>query len=113
MVKTSDLTNKQLTRVAKRMNTTVEELKKIPYIHKELAYTKLGKFTSRAGKGLEGAVPDLISVEIIRNVLSPAFKQQQYSNGLNNTVDHLIAASKNEYQADPLENNNGGLSFVF
>jgi uncharacterized protein len=79
-----------------------------------LVLVSLGDRKARieVGKGLEGAVPDLISVEIIRNVLSPAFKQQQYYNGLNNTVDHLIAASKNEYQADPVENNDGGLSFV-
>ena len=56
MVETATLTNKQLTRAAKRMKISVEELRKIPNIAKEVAYTKLGKFASRAGKGLEGAV---------------------------------------------------------
>jgi uncharacterized protein len=50
------------------------------------------------GNGLEGAVPDLISAEIIRNVLRPNFKEQQYYKGLNGSVDNLMAASKNEYQ---------------
>jgi hypothetical protein len=56
MVDVTKLSNKQLARAAKRMKVTVDELKKTPYIHKELAYTKLGKFSSRAGKGLEGAL---------------------------------------------------------
>jgi uncharacterized protein len=52
------------------------------------------------GSGLEGAVPDMIGAEIIRNVLRPAFKKQQYFEGLNSTIDNLIAASKNEYKGD-------------
>ena len=55
MVETATLTNKQLTRAAKRMKISVEELRKIPNIAKEAAFTRLGKFASRAGKGLEGA----------------------------------------------------------
>ncbi len=53
------------------------------------------------GKGLEGAVPDLIAAEITRNVIKPAFKQQMYYEGLDAAADNLIAASKNEYQAEP------------
>jgi uncharacterized protein len=58
------------------------------------------------GSGLEGAVPDIIASELIRNVLRPAFKQQKYFDGLDGTIDNLIAASKNEYHADPKANTN-------
>jgi uncharacterized protein len=67
------------------------------------------------GSGLEGAVPDLIGAEVLRNVLKPAFKQGLYFDGFNGTIDNLIAASKNEYTADAKsanDNSGGGIVLI-
>jgi uncharacterized protein len=47
-------------------------------------------------KALEGAVPDLAARQIIRDQISPAFKQGQYAAGLNAGVDQLMARIKGE-----------------
>ena len=47
-------------------------------------------------KALEGAIPDLASRQIIRDHISPAFKQGDYAGGLNAAVDALIARIKAE-----------------
>jgi uncharacterized protein len=53
------------------------------------------------GYGLEGALPDLIASEIIRYDMNPNFKQGNFYQGLDAATDNIIAATKNEYQADP------------
>ncbi|MFZ7230850.1 TPM domain-containing protein [Avibacterium avium] len=49
------------------------------------------------GQGLEGALPDAFLAQIIRNVITPAFKQGHYSLGIDRGLDYIIAASKGEY----------------
>ncbi|TID19316.1 methanol dehydrogenase [Avibacterium paragallinarum] len=51
------------------------------------------------GQGLEGALPDAFLSQIIRNVITPAFKKGQYMLGIDRGLDYIIAASKGEYGA--------------
>lgn len=51
------------------------------------------------GQGLEGALPDAFLSGIIRNVITPAFKQGHYMLGIERGLDYIIAASKGEYDA--------------
>ncbi len=53
------------------------------------------------GYGTEGALPDITAGQIIRNVMAPYFRQQQYGEGINAGVDAIIAALAGEFQAAP------------
>jgi len=50
------------------------------------------------GYGLEGALTDAISSQIIRNTLTPAFRANDYYGGINQATDQIIAVTKGEYQ---------------
>jgi uncharacterized protein len=52
------------------------------------------------GRGLEGALPDITCEEIIRNEITPAFKQGDYAGGLRAGVAAMIAATKGEYKGN-------------
>lgn len=52
------------------------------------------------GFGLEGAIPDAIAGRIIRNIITPNFRQGQFFKGLSDAVDALILAAAGEYTAD-------------
>ncbi|TDS14616.1 TPM domain-containing protein [Sphingobacterium paludis] len=72
--------------------------------------------TIQTGYGLEGALPDVITYRIIKNEITPAFRQQDYFEGLNRATDAIISYTKGEYKADPRERNRksegGGVPFV-
>ena len=53
------------------------------------------------GYGLEGALPDVITGRIIRNEMTPAFRQGNYYQGFDRAADAIIAATKGEYKAEP------------
>lgn len=53
------------------------------------------------GYGLEGAVTDATASDIIRNEIVPAFRQNQYSEGLNAAVTAIEKAARGEYKATP------------
>lgn len=42
------------------------------------------------GKGLEGALPDVIASRIIRNVIIPEFRSGQFYDGINDGIDDVI-----------------------
>ncbi len=52
------------------------------------------------GFGLEGAIPDAVAARIIRNIITPNFRQGRYYAGLSGAVDALIEAARGEYTAD-------------
>ncbi len=52
------------------------------------------------GFGLEGAIPDAVASRIIRNVITPNFRQGRYYAGLTGAVDALIEAARGEYTAE-------------
>lgn len=41
------------------------------------------------GYGLEGVLPDIVASRIIRNQITPYFKQAQYAQGLNAGLDEI------------------------
>ncbi len=59
------------------------------------------------GYGLEGALTDAQSSYIIRNIMVPAFRQQQYAEGLSRAVDAIAAAIAGEFKAEPKSPNEG------
>lgn len=54
----------------------------------------------QTGYGLEGAIPDALAKRIISNTIVPAFREEQYYQGLDRATDQLIALAKGEYKAD-------------
>lgn len=57
------------------------------------------------GYGLEGALTDAQSSWIVRNIMAPAFKNNDFFSGVDGAVDKIIAATKGEYV--PSERLNG------
>lgn len=49
------------------------------------------------GRGLEGALPDAIAATIIRNDITPFFKQEQYAAGIARGLSAIMAAINGEY----------------
>lgn len=58
------------------------------------------KINISTGKGLEGALTDLTCGQIIRNEMTPAFRNGDYFDGFSKAADAIIAATKGEYTAD-------------
>lgn len=57
------------------------------------------KIRIEVGYGLEGRLTDLVSGQIIRNVIVPEFKRGQFDQGIASGVDAMIAVVKGEYTA--------------
>ncbi len=55
------------------------------------------KMRIEVGYGLEGVLTDAQSYSIVKNTLTPAFKQGDYLGGINGAVDNMISATKGEY----------------
>ncbi len=58
------------------------------------------KITIQTGLGAEGAVPDIITHQIIQNDIKPHFKASDYYGGLDAATNDLIKYIKGEYKAD-------------
>jgi len=52
------------------------------------------------GYGLEGSITDAASKRIIETILRPAFRNQQYYEGLDEATNTLMSLCKGEYTAD-------------
>jgi uncharacterized protein len=52
------------------------------------------------GYGLEGALPDAVADQIIRRVIVPEFRDDNYYRGLDAGIDAIIAATKGEFTGD-------------
>lgn len=57
------------------------------------------KMRIEVGYGLEGALPDALASSIIRNVVRPYFRSEQYYKGIKAGLDAVISAVKGEYTA--------------
>lgn len=75
--------------------------------------TQTRKVYIATGYGLEGAIPDAIAKRIISNTIVPAFKQQQYYEGLDAATTEIIQRARGEYKADPTSNEDDGSSLFF
>ncbi|MCK5815637.1 MAG: TPM domain-containing protein [Flavobacteriaceae bacterium] len=70
------------------------------------------KVTIQTGYGVEHLLTDALSSRIIRNIITPNFKQGNYYAGLDQATDAIFQIMKGEYQNDsPQESNSeeGGL----
>lgn len=57
------------------------------------------KMSIQTGYGAEGALPDIVTQDIIQNDLKPHFKQDDYYGGLDAGTNSIIKAMKGEYKA--------------
>ncbi|MEZ0539403.1 TPM domain-containing protein [Fibrella arboris] len=60
------------------------------------------------GRGMEGVLPDAIAKRIVSQIIVPNFKQQQYSQGLNEAVDEMFRRATGEYKAAPASADDSG-----
>ncbi len=60
------------------------------------------------GKGLEGALTDLVSGRIIRDEMAPAFRENNYYRGFDRAVDAVAAATRGEYKSEEKGARRGG-----
>lgn len=56
------------------------------------------KIRIEVGYGLEGAIPDITSNNIIDNDIKPAFRQQAYYQGIDKATDDIAKAAIGEYK---------------
>lgn len=61
------------------------------------------KLRIEVGYGLEGALPDALSGQIIRKEITPNFKQGKYYEGIDAGVNAIMSATKGEYTQDKKE----------
>ncbi len=76
--------------------------------------TQTRKVYISVGYGLEGAIPDAIAKRIITNQITPAFRQQQYFQGLDAATTEIFQRASGEYKGEPkTDSDEGGGSFLF
>lgn len=70
------------------------------------------KMRIEVGYGLEGALTDSVAAAIIRDDLTPSFKQNDFYGGIDKAVDDIIRATRGEYQStgEGAKNSSGGMS---
>lgn len=66
-----------------------------------LAAREQRKIWITTGYGMEGALPDGLLGQIIRDVMEPNFKDGNFYTGFDEAVDAIILAAKGEYKAEP------------
>jgi uncharacterized protein len=66
-----------------------------------LAAREQRKIWITTGYGMEGALPDGLLGQIIRDVMEPNFKEGNFYAGFDEGVDAIILAAKGEYKAEP------------
>lgn len=69
------------------------------------------KFRIEVGYGLEGALTDLESKDILDDVITPEFKKSNYYAGIDKGADAIIEATKGEYTSNSSASSNslGGI----
>jgi uncharacterized protein len=70
------------------------------------------KVRIEVGYGLEGALPDGLCGQIIRQEIVPRFKQLDYGGGLQAGVQAIMGAIRGEYRATPLSRIRGYVDWV-
>lgn len=70
------------------------------------------KINISTGYGVEHLLTDYKSKEIIDQIITPSFKNQQYYQGLDKATTAIIQILAGTYKADPKEDS-GGINFVF
>jgi uncharacterized protein len=70
------------------------------------------KLRIEVGYGLEGALTDALSSQIIRHEITPQFGKGDYYAGISAGVEAIIAATKGEYKGDERQHGKGGSLIV-
>jgi uncharacterized protein len=65
------------------------------------------------GYGLEGVVPDAIASSIIRNIIRPHFRNDDYYLGINDGLNAIISAIGGEYKGDESDEDSGFPFIIF
>lgn len=76
-----------------------------------LVSKKERKARIETGYGMEGVLPDILAKQIIDQRMIPFFRENDFYQGFDNTVDAIIAAAAGEYKADPKSAKKDGISF--
>lgn len=63
-------------------------------------FVKDRKSRIEVGYGLEGVLPDAVCARILRNEITPYFRQGQYEEGIRSAVDAIQKATRGEYTSD-------------
>jgi len=71
------------------------------------------KMRIEVGYGLEGTFPDILASSILRNEVSPYFKQGNYYSGIVSGLNAIIAATRGEYHDKKQEKDDSGRGFPF
>lgn len=71
------------------------------------------KLRIEVGYGLEGVLPDALCSSIIRNVIVPRLKNEQYYLAISDGINAIISAIGGEYIADNLKQEEEPLSLFF
>lgn len=66
------------------------------------------KMRIEVGYGLEGVLPDALASSIIRNVVAPHFRHNDYYAGITDGISAMMSAIAGEYKADRNVADNGG-----
>ena len=69
------------------------------------------KLNISPGYGLEKALPDLTCQQIIKNIIVPNFKGNDYYRGIEEGTDAIIQATRGEFKAPENYNSRSGRSF--
>ncbi len=64
------------------------------------------------GYGLEGALTDIESSQIIDNILIPAFKENNYSEGIDEATIAIVAAVEGEYSSEIAPYDDGVMGWI-
>lgn len=70
------------------------------------------KLRIEVGYGLEGALPDALASSIIRNVVVPYFKQNDFYDGISAGINAIILATKGEYKAEKQTDSHDSVSGI-
>ena len=70
------------------------------------------KLRIEVGYGLEGVLPDALASSIIRNVIVPYFKRNDYFTGISEGIDAIISAIAGEYTAERNDSDDKGSSVI-
>lgn len=62
------------------------------------------------GKGLEGALTDLVSGRIIRHEMAPSFREGNFYRGFDRALDAVAAATRGEYKSEEKRPPAGGVA---
>jgi uncharacterized protein len=71
------------------------------------------KLRIEVGYGLEGVLPDALTSSIIRNVIVPRLKSEQYYLAISDGIDAIISAIGGEYKAENQSSESSKFPFIF